>query len=67
MRWPLFFRAARPARDPLAPLRADLDARLAARREQRPTEPRSEKKRFDHARPMLNELRREIAQQQVLF
>lgn len=65
--WSLFRRAARPARDPLAPLRADLDARLAARREQRPKGPRLETRRFERARPMLNELRREIAQQQVLF
>ncbi|MGW8141885.1 hypothetical protein [Sphingomonas zeae] len=65
MRWPLssLFRPA--AVDPLAPLRADLDAALTERRMQRPTSPRLETRRFELARPKLEELRRSLADQQV--
>lgn len=63
--WSLLSRF-RPARvDPLAPLRADLDASLAERRMQRPTSPRLETRRFELARPKVEELRRSLADQQV--
>ncbi|WP_347091688.1 hypothetical protein [Sphingomonas parapaucimobilis] len=56
----------RPAAvDPLAPLRADLDAALTDRRMQRPTSPRLETRRFELARPKVEELRRSLAGQQV--
>ncbi len=55
----------RPHADPLASLRADLDAALSERRMQRPTSPRLETRRFELARPKLEELRRSLADQQV--
>lgn len=51
--------------DRLAPLRADLDAALSERRMQRPTSPRLETRRFELARPKVEELRRSLAGQQV--
>lgn len=51
--------------DRLAPLRADLDAALTERRMQRPTSPRFETRRFELARPKVEELRRSLADQQV--
>ena len=53
--WSLLSRLRPAPVDRLAPLRADLDAALTERRMQRPTSPRLETRRFELARPKVED------------